>query len=78
MLINYLQRRDILNLPKPKQKLNKRQQNLWTEWLQKDQEILAEFDKLEVGQLSNGLVQKQRQLQKKYFKLIREAADEHS
>lgn len=67
-----------MNTPKPKQKLNKRQQELWDEWLLKDQEISAEFDKLSPGQFCCSLGQKRIALQKKYFKLIREAADEHS
>lgn len=67
-----------MNTLKPKQKLNKRQQELWNEWLLKDQEILNEFDKLSPGQFRCSLGQKQIKLQKEYFKLIREAADEHS
>lgn len=59
----------------PKQKLNKKQQEIWDEWVLKDQKILNEFNKLSLGQLSSSLVRKQKELQKKYFKMIREAAD---
>ncbi|MCI9523583.1 MAG: hypothetical protein HFF01_00845 [Erysipelotrichaceae bacterium] len=73
--IYYLPRRDILNTLKPKQKLNEKQQKLWDEWVLKDKEILDELNKLRLGQLSSSLVRKQKELQKKYFKMIREAAD---
>lgn len=68
----------MLNLPKPKQKLNERQQELWDEWLFKDGEISSELDRLIPGQLQNDLVQKQKKLQQHYFKMIKEAIDEHS
>lgn len=64
----------------PKQRLNKKQQELWDEWIH-------EMDELEktnpsvpegVARLDGPLVPKRRELQKKYLKLIREAADEHS
>lgn len=67
-------------LSMPKQKLNKKQQELWDEWFR-------EMDVLEktnppvpegMARLDGPLVPKRRELQKKYLKLIREAADEHS
>lgn len=64
-----------MNTLKPKQKLNEKQQKLWDEWVLKDKEILDELNKLRLGQLSSSLVRKQKELQKKYFKMIREAAD---
>lgn len=67
-----------MTLPKPKQKLNKKQQELWDEWWQKDQKISVELDQLASGQLNNGLVKERNKLQKEYLKRIREAADEHS
>ncbi len=64
-----------MNTLKPKQKLNKKQQEIWDEWVLKDREILNEFNNLSLGQLSNDLVRKQKMLQKKYLKMLREAVD---
>lgn len=64
-----------MNTLKPKQKLNKKQQEIWDEWMLKDREILNEFNELSLGQLSNDLVRKQKMLQKKYLKMLREAVD---
>lgn len=62
----------------PKQKLNKKQQELWDEWLLKDEELLKQSNKLEPGHLDNSIAQSQIKLRKMYFKRILEAADEHS
>lgn len=64
----------------PKQKLNKKQQELWDEWFREMDELEKTNPPVPEGmaRLDGPLAPKRRELQKKYLKLIREAADEHS
>lgn len=64
----------------PKQKLNKRQQELWDEWIAKSAELEKTNPPVPPGmaRLDGPLTPKRKELQKKYFKLIQESADEHS
>lgn len=63
----------------PKQKLNKRQQELWDELQRKTDEFYANITEEENQKWPNGnLYRPLRVMEQEYLKRIREAADEHS
>ncbi len=61
----------------PKQNLNEKQQKLWYEWTEKEKELEKNNPPIaaNMARLDGPLKQKRKELQKKYFKMIREAAD---
>lgn len=67
-------------LDMPKQKLNEKQQKLWCEWTEKEKELEKNNPPIAVNmaRLDGPLKQKRKELQKKYMKMIKEAADKHS